>query len=104
MQPGVIPYSVNAALWSDGAYKERFFAIPEKAAADFKINLGAGNGWEFPDETVLVKSFALERTAGVPSSRQWIETRFLTKQAGEWVGYSAPGMRIATTLSGGYGG
>lgn len=88
LQPGVIPYSVNAALWSDGAYKERYFAIPEKAAADYKINLNAGNGWDFPDETVLIKSFALETTAGDPSSRQWIETRFLTKQAGEWVGYS----------------
>ncbi len=88
MQSGVIPYSVNSPLWSDGAYKERYFAIPEKAAADFKINLSAGNGWDFPDETVLVKSFALETTAGEASSRRWIETRFLTKQAGEWVGYS----------------
>ena len=26
--PGLIPYSVNAALWSDGAHKERFLAIP----------------------------------------------------------------------------
>ena len=48
------------------------------------------NGWDFPDETVLVKSFALETTAGDPPARRWIETRFLTKQAGEWVGYSYP--------------
>lgn len=88
MQPGVIPYSVNSPLWSDGAHKERFLAIPEKAAADFKIDLSAKNGWNFPDETVLVKSFALESTAGDPATRRWIETRFLTKQGGEWVGYS----------------
>jgi uncharacterized repeat protein (TIGR03806 family) len=88
MQPGVIPYSVNAPLWSDGAYKERYFAIPQQASANFKIDLAKKNGWDFPDETVLIKSFALETTAGDPSSRRWIETRFLTKQAGEWAGYS----------------
>ena len=27
----LIPYNVNAPLWSDGAYKERSFAIPETA-------------------------------------------------------------------------
>lgn len=88
MQPGVIPYSVNSPLWSDGAYKERYFAIPENAAADFKIDLSKRNGWDFPDETVLVKSFALEQKEGDAASRHRIETRFLTKQEGEWVGYS----------------
>jgi uncharacterized repeat protein (TIGR03806 family) len=87
-QPGTIPYSVNSPLWSDGAHKERFVAIPEHAAAEFKIDLTAKNGWNFPDETVLVKSFALERVPGDAGTRRWIETRFLTKQAGEWVGYS----------------
>jgi len=88
LQPGVIPYSVNAPLWSDGAYKERYFAVPEHAATNFKIDLAKKNGWDFPDQTVLVKSFALETTAGDPATRRWIETRFLTKQAGEWVGYA----------------
>jgi len=35
-----------------------------------------------------VKSFALEKEQGNPKSRQWIETRLLTKQNGKWVGYS----------------
>ena len=34
--PGVIPYSVNAALWSDGAIKQRFMAIPGDAKIDFE--------------------------------------------------------------------
>ena len=37
---------------------------------------------------MIVKSFAIERREGDPTSRQWIETRFLTKQEGEWYGYS----------------
>jgi uncharacterized repeat protein (TIGR03806 family) len=83
MKPGVIPYSVNAPFWSDGAHKERWLAVPE-GKIDYKRN----NGWEFPDKTVLVKSFALEMKEGDPTSRKWIETRFMTKQGGEWYGYS----------------
>src|SRR4029079_6461232 len=75
IQPGVIPYSVNSPLWSDGAYKERYFAIPEHAASNAKIDLAKKNGWDFPDETVLIKPSALEATAGDPSPRRWIETR-----------------------------
>lgn len=88
MQPGVIPYSVNAPLWSDGAYKERYLAIPTKEGAERKIDYTSARGWNFPNETVAVKSFALEMEQGNPQSRRWVETRFLTKQQGEWVGYS----------------
>src|SRR5262249_53472861 len=28
MRPGVIPYSVNAPFWSDGAHKQRWLALP----------------------------------------------------------------------------
>jgi len=85
VQPGLIPFSVNAPLWSDGAHKERFIALP---GADTKIDYTSSRGWSFPDRTVLVKSFALETKEGDPRSRRWIETRFLTKQDGEWAGYS----------------
>ncbi|MDX1945814.1 MAG: PQQ-dependent sugar dehydrogenase [Pirellulaceae bacterium] len=89
LQPGVIPYSVNSPLWSDGAHKQRYIAIPERPAQDMRIEFVAGaRAWKFPDETVLVKSFALETKPGDPASRRWIETRFMTKQEGEWVGYS----------------
>ncbi|MDA1052346.1 MAG: PQQ-dependent sugar dehydrogenase [Planctomycetota bacterium] len=94
---GLIPYSVNAPLWSDGASKERYIYLPpttvqpttgpaenEKPAT---ITMTDNRGWNFPDLTVLVKSFAFE-AADDSSSRRWIETRLLTKQQGEWVGYS----------------
>jgi uncharacterized repeat protein (TIGR03806 family) len=85
MQPAMIPYSANAALWSDGAYKERWIGLP---GADTQIEFKAARGWNFPDGAVLVKSFALEMEEGNPASRRWIETRFLTNQQGEWFGYS----------------
>ena len=84
MTPGVIPYSVNAPFWSDGLHKERFVALP----ADGTVGYTRTRGWNFPDRTVIVKSFALETEEAAPASRKWVETRFLTKQGGEWVGYS----------------
>jgi uncharacterized repeat protein (TIGR03806 family) len=85
MQPGMIPYSVNAQLWSDGAFKSRWLGLP---GLDPKIDFTRLRGWNFPDRTVIVKSFALEMEEGKPQSRRWIETRFLTRQDGEWSGYS----------------
>ena len=82
--PGVIPYTVNSPLWSDGTYKERFIAVPGEG----KVEFGPRRSWNFPEGTVLIKSFALETTAGDPASRRWIETRFMTKQQNEWIGYS----------------
>ncbi len=84
VQPALIPYSVNASLWSDGAHKERFLAIP----GDGQIDYASRNGWNCPEQTVLVKTFSLDLEAGNPQSRRRIETRLMTKQLGEWVGYS----------------
>jgi hypothetical protein len=85
MEPALIPYSVNAPLWSDGAHKQRYLALP---GADSHIDFTTSRGWTFPDKTVLVKSFGLEMEEGNPASQRWIETRFLTNQQGEWFGYS----------------
>lgn len=85
MQPGVIPYSVNAPLWSDGAEKLRYLVLP---AADSKIEMTSKWAWGLPDQTVLVKSFSLDLEEGNPLTKRFIETRFLTRQQGEWVGYS----------------
>jgi glucose/arabinose dehydrogenase len=84
MQEGMIPYSVNAVLWSDGAAKKRWLYLQ----ADTKIDFTTSRGWNFPDLTTIVKSFYLEFEEGNPASRKWIETRFLTRQDGEWFGYS----------------
>ena len=85
VESALIPYTVNAPLWSDGAEKTRFMAIPGEGP---KIEITNNRGWNFPNETVLVKSFSIELTEGKPESKRWIETRFLTKQQNEWIGYS----------------
>jgi len=89
MQPSLLPYSVNAPLWSDGAHKARWLAIPhDPNRKEPPIDMSSNRGWNVPDDTVLVKSFALDAEADKPETRRWIETRFLVKQQGEWFGYS----------------
>ncbi|MCO6459598.1 MAG: PQQ-dependent sugar dehydrogenase [Pirellulaceae bacterium] len=81
--PGLIPYSVNAPLWSDGAEKMRYIALPGMSRIEFETVTypqpapGAQPGWRFPDGTVLVKTFSLDLQQGDPSSRRRLETRIL---------------------------
>ena len=84
MHPALIPYSVNAPLWSDGADKDRWIALPDETRMQFKSK----GGWEFSDAAVLVKTFSLELEKGVTASRRRIETRLLTRQQGQWHGYT----------------
>jgi uncharacterized repeat protein (TIGR03806 family) len=73
---GLIPYEVNAQLWSDGAAKERYLAIPNGT----RITVGADGDWEFPEGSVLAKTFLVEGRR--------IETRLFMHHAGGWAGYS----------------
>ncbi len=73
---GIIPFGVNAQLWSDGTYKERFIALPDTE----KIRFSADSPWKFPPGSVLVKNFYLEFESGNAASRGLIETRFLRKR------------------------
>lgn len=84
VHPGVIPYSVNAPLWSDGADKLRFIALPGEEKIDFTQR----GPWGLPEKTVLIKTFSLNLEEGNPATKKFIETRFMTKQEGEWIGYS----------------
>jgi uncharacterized repeat protein (TIGR03806 family) len=52
---GVIPYDVISPLWSDGATKDRFIALPTNG----KITFSATGEFVFPAGTVLIKNFAL---------------------------------------------
>lgn len=93
LTPGMIPYSVNAPLWSDGALKERSLYLPpasaeDKGPSESGASMTSNVGWSFPDRTVLVKSFGFDSENGSGGQRRWIETRLLTRQQGEWVGYS----------------
>ncbi|MBL8351850.1 MAG: PQQ-dependent sugar dehydrogenase, partial [Burkholderiaceae bacterium] len=75
--PALIPYGVNSPLWSDGAGKERWFALP-----DGKTILRQPDGdWDLPVGSVTVKSFRIKG--------RLVETRLLVRHDdGDWAGYS----------------
>jgi uncharacterized repeat protein (TIGR03806 family) len=75
--PALIPYDVNAPLWSDGAAKQRWLALPDGA----RIKVDADGDFELPPRTVTIKTFSL---GGRP-----IETRFFVHgPSGQWSGYT----------------
>ena len=57
---GLIPYTVNVPLWSDGAEKERYLALPGDSQIEFDDVIYphgpnyADRGWRFPDGAVLL--------------------------------------------------
>ncbi|MEQ1877907.1 MAG: PQQ-dependent sugar dehydrogenase [Bdellovibrionia bacterium] len=79
--PGLIEYDVNVALWSDGAAKRRWIAVPDGQT----IHFDPSGAWTFPKGTVLVKHFELETAPGV---FRRLETRVLVHQRDGWYGYT----------------
>ena len=82
--PGVVPYSVNAPLWSDGATAERFLAVP----GDGRIELDNQGVWRFPAGSVLVRTISIEREPGNAAGRRRMETQVLHLEADAWRPYS----------------
>jgi uncharacterized repeat protein (TIGR03806 family) len=94
----MIPYGVITPLWSDGAAKGRYFALPDggvihvkdctdSAAPDCQDPQSGGGtyedegDWSFPVGTVFMKTFGFES--------RLVETRLLIKKSEfDWWGYS----------------
>ena len=81
--PGVIPYDLNSALFSDYAEKFRFIKLPVGAKATYKSDAV----FDLPVGTVIAKTFAYPHDARDPSrGRRLIETRILKHDPDGWVG------------------
>jgi uncharacterized repeat protein (TIGR03806 family) len=80
---GVLPYGVQSPLWSDGAYKARWLALP----ADGTVGFSAQGAWTFPEGTVFIKHFALALDESRPEELRRMETRFwIAARDGEFYG------------------
>ena len=78
---GVIPYSLNSALFSDYAYKKRFVKIP----ATVKVKYNPDDIFDFPEGAVLIKNFYYPADFRNPEKDiRVLETRLLIKEAGTW--------------------
>ncbi|MEO5714307.1 MAG: PQQ-dependent sugar dehydrogenase [Luteolibacter sp.] len=77
---GVVPYGVNAPLWSDGAAKQRWMALPNDGVHNSpseKITFKPEGNWKFPPGTVFIKHFELPVDDSNPSVHRRLETRFV---------------------------
>lgn len=90
---GVLPYSVSAQLWSDGATAERLIALPGKTRLDLydKTNSQVGyiaGEWKFPDGGVLAKTVSIELELGNRASSRRLETQLLHFDVDTWKAYN----------------
>jgi mono/diheme cytochrome c family protein len=80
---GLIPYVPNTPLWSDGAGKSRYLALPYSGgliSPARQIGFASTGPWTFPSGTIFVKNFDLVVNAtnpAVPVHR--LETRLLVR-------------------------
>lgn len=75
--PGMVAYDVSSPLWSDGAEKSRWFAVPEGT----QITLKEDGDFDLPIGSVAMKTFFL--------GGKRVETRLLMRHDdGAWGGYS----------------
>jgi uncharacterized repeat protein (TIGR03806 family) len=82
--PGVVPYTINAEMWSDGAQAERLMAVPGAG----KVEVDDQGRWRLPDGSALARTVWLDLVAGDATSRRRIETQVLHREAGSWRPYT----------------
>ncbi len=73
--PDLVRYEVNASLFADYADKERYIRLPPGTT----ITYDDADHWQFPEGTILVKTFSF--------GARRIETRLLVKDAVRFVPY-----------------
>lgn len=91
--PGVIPYSINAEPWMDGAVAERFVAVPGTSSLGVHETSNAQVGiikgkWAFPTDAVLMKTISLALDRGDANSLRRLETQILHFDVDIWRGYT----------------
>ncbi len=87
-QPGVIPFSINAPQWVDGATAERWVAVPGDAKVVWGKGVWGDDQPAWPMNSVLARTLSLEMRLGESGSRKPVETQILHFDGRQWQGYS----------------
>jgi uncharacterized repeat protein (TIGR03806 family) len=77
---GVVPYGVNAPLWSDDAAKHRFMVVPPGQ----DIAVDSAGKLDFPVGTIVLKIFAFDFVVGDPSTERSVEARVMVRREFGW--------------------
>jgi hypothetical protein len=73
VSPDLHHFDVNSPLWTDGAAKDRYIAVPPGASIVYG---DTADNYGYPDRAMVIKNFAVDTIPGDPSSRILVETRF----------------------------
>ena len=90
---GVIPYSINAEPWEDGARSERVIALPGSptlavhTTEDLQLGIVPG-AWAFPPDTVFAKTLSLPLVSGDAIVWRPVETQVLHMNRDTWRAYA----------------
>ncbi len=82
--PGMIPFDVNVPLWSNGADKQRYMALP----AAGKIEFSETQPWQFPVGTVFVNHFSIAVADNDQPTQRRLESRLWVNGKYGWDGYT----------------
>jgi hypothetical protein len=81
--PGVVPYEVNAGLWSDGAFARRLLAVSEwQTVAPAETE--TATSWNLPDGTTIARTLELLASGGP----RRVETQLMYREHGAWRFYT----------------
>jgi uncharacterized repeat protein (TIGR03806 family) len=87
---GVLPFSINAEQWSDGATAERYLALPGETAIRMHPRPTQVPGsmfsrtLDFPADAVLIKTLSLD----VAGMKRRVETQMLHYDGRDWRAYT----------------
>lgn len=73
ISPDITPFEVNAPLWTDGAVKQRYIAVP---AGKSVVYDDTSDIYAYPDGAMPIKNFSVDTIPGNAASRILFETRF----------------------------
>ena len=90
---GVVPYSINAEPWADGAISQRALAVPNRKQVGIykqdQLLQGQRSGaLDFPNNSVLVKTLSLNLVSNGISAVRPVETQILHRDGDVWRGYT----------------
>jgi glucose/arabinose dehydrogenase len=88
--PGVVAYRPNATMWADNADATFWVAVPGQGriATEGGRETIAGRMWDFPTDTVFLRTSFLAMKRGQEASRRRIESQMLHFDGQTWNGYT----------------
>lgn len=88
--PGVVPFEVNSPLWTEGAHKQRFVALPPGGV----ISISRDAAWDLPPGGLWLKAFSAE-LADTDGQLRPLEIRAMLRTVSGWA-YASYGWEEAT--------